>query len=78
MDVFYFTFGSLEQFPYQGGWVEVWALTLHEAIEKFKAKHPNVRENILNCSDYYTEEQFKVSEMWKSGNRGKWCHDVII
>lgn len=56
---FYFTFGSSLNFPYQNGYVIVWAKNLNEATEIFEAKYPNKRQNCLNCSFYYTEEQWK-------------------
>ena len=77
MNKYYFTFGTDENFPYQGGWVEVYAETLKEAIQKFKNKFPNRCENIINCASYYTEKQFKKSGMLE-GNLGKKCHKTII
>ena len=74
---FYFTFGSSEEFPYQGGWVEVLAKDIHEAFRKFRAYFPNRQEGILNCSDYYTEQAFESSGVKDTGNRGAFCHKTI-
>lgn len=59
VEKFYFTFGSSSFFPHQNGYVIVWAKNLNEAFEIFKAKYPNKTPNCLNCSFYYTEEQWK-------------------
>ncbi|MGF7018755.1 hypothetical protein M2145_002530 [Lachnospiraceae bacterium PF1-21] len=73
----YFTFGSSRQYPYDGGWVEVQAETRQEAIDLYKEKYPNVKRNIYNCADIYSEKQMHGTEMFVSGNRGAKCHDVI-
>lgn len=73
MKVFY-TFGSDERFPFCGGWVEIEANSLKEAHAVFRAHYPDVTPGILNCSDYYTEEQFNDTDMPVTGNRGAYCH----
>lgn len=69
MKVFY-TFGSDDRFPFCGGWVEVEAPSMKEAHAIFRANYPDRQPGILNCSDYYTESQFKESDMLSTGNRG--------
>lgn len=76
MRKFYFTFGTSEQFPFRGGWVLIIAPDYHAAVRTFRAKHPDVHEGIVNCSDIYTEQQFEQSEM-QSGNLGAFCHEVL-
>lgn len=76
MKVFY-TFGSDERFPFQGGWVEVEAENMKQANALFRACYPDRTPGILNCSDYYTEQQFNASDMPTTGNRGAFCHRKI-
>ena len=73
MKVFY-TFGTDDRFPFCGGWVEVEAPTMKEAHVVFREHYPDREPGILNCSDYYTEEQFNKSDMPVTGNRGAFCH----
>lgn len=78
MERFYFTFGSGEQFPFQGGWIEVWAQDISTAALAFKKIYPNEEnDSILNCADYYTEKQFQKTDMFM-GNRGKKCQAILI
>lgn len=76
MKVFY-TFGSDEHFPFQGGWVEVTAGSMKQAHALFRACYPDRVPGILNCSDYYTEQQFNTTDMPATGNRGAFCHHKI-
>ena len=56
---FYFTFGSAEEFPYKRGqYLIVKAQDINEAARKYKKKYPNPSgDEVLNCADYYTQEQ---------------------
>lgn len=74
---FYFTFGDSKNYPFVGGWVEVLAKNLSQAIKAFKAVYPNNNDDeVLCCCDYYTEKQFIKSGMLDE-NRGKRCHAII-
>lgn len=57
---FYFTFGSAEEFPYKRGqYLIVKAQDINEAARKYKKKYPNQSgDEVLNCADYYTQEQW--------------------
>ncbi|MDL2327503.1 hypothetical protein LJC64_02430 [Ruminococcaceae bacterium OttesenSCG-928-A11] len=77
MQKYYYTFGSDERFPYQGGWVEVMATSFAEAHAKFRARFPDRHQNCLNCSDYYDQGRMEATEMLTTGNRGAFCHEVI-
>lgn len=79
MKRFYFTFGTDELFPYQDGWVEILADDIRQAAKIFKAIYPNPRDDsILNCADYYSEDVFKKSIMYKRcDNFGTGCHEII-
>ena len=79
MSIFYFTYGSDERFPYQGGWTEVEAPTLKDACDLFRLVHPwrDPTVPIGNYSDVYTEEEFRETDMPLYGNRGAYCHERI-
>lgn len=76
MKVFY-TFGSDERFPFQGGWVEVEADSMKQAHALYRTAYPDRVPGLLNCADYYTEEQFVNTGMMETGNRGTYCHRKI-
>lgn len=77
MQKFYFTFGTSEHFPFQGGWVEVIAPNRLAAVRTFRERFPDRHDGIVNCSDIYTEEQFELSDM-SDGNLGATCHAVLV
>lgn len=78
MAKFYFTYGTSEQYPFRGGWSEIHAPDLCAATQIFKAYHPNpYGDCVLNCADYYTEEEFHENDIFISGNLGAFCHEVI-
>ena len=79
MATFYFTYGSDERFPYQGGWTEVEAPTLKDACGLFRLVHPRRDPTVPigNYSDVYTEEEFQKTDMSLYGNRGTHCHERI-
>lgn len=77
MQKFYFTFGTSEQFPFRGGWVEVVAPNYKTAVMVFRSKYPDVNEGIVNCSDIYTAAQFSKSGM-VDGNLGSSCHETLF
>ncbi|WP_317316426.1 hypothetical protein [Longibaculum muris] len=70
---YYFTFGTAEYFPYQGGHVIVKARSRYEAAEKFRKEFPDYQEGFLNCSFIYSEEEWKETNMKNSV-----CHEIII
>lgn len=72
---YYFTFGTDELFPYERGFLIVKASDMKAAIKKFNQKHPPIRGEIINCSDYYEEDQFK--RYFGDENLGAGCHEVI-
>lgn len=76
MPKFYFTYGTSGQ-PFVGGWTEVEAPTARVAAFAFRAFHPDKVEGLLNCSDMYTQEHFERTEMYRRGNFGFRCHEVI-
>ena len=78
-DKFYFTFGTDEKYPYQGGWIEISAPSKEEAIRTFKKHYPNRKGspfyNAADCYDSFTIEN--KTDMFKNGNMGKYCWETI-
>ena len=58
---FYFVFGNWEGFPYQNTYLIVYAQTKRKAIEKYRKHYPDVHENVVCCSAYYTEKEWHGS-----------------
>ena len=54
---YYFSFGSSEFFPYQFGFVTIYASDLKEAIDLYRRKYPDRpgNEGTVNCSFMYHE-----------------------
>ena len=77
MNNYYFTYGSEGQ-PFVGGWTRVIACNIHDAVDLFRKVHPDKTEGLLNCADYYTENQFYKTEMHLSGNLGSYEREVIV
>lgn len=77
MPKFYFTYGSDEKFPYQYGWTEIEAPDIDTAIAAFRIYHPDRHQNTINCSFWYTEENFKKSGMAEIKWPGNICHERI-
>jgi len=74
---FYYTFGTDENFPYRGGWVEVIADNRKEADEKYIKKYP-LRDNCINCAGVYSETEWKETGMFKTdNNHGHGCYEII-
>ena len=77
LNKYYFTFGTDKRYPYCGGWVEVYAISLYHAVTLFRNKYlDRTGAGVVNCADYYREELFP-DEFFKNGNLGACCHDVI-
>lgn len=74
MDSYYFTFGTDERYPYQGGYVEIIAASMKEAQAIFRANFPDRTPGILNCADYYTRAEMEKTGMLEGGNRGAGRH----
>lgn len=59
MQPFYFTFGSWEKFPFQNGFLILYAENFRQAAVKFMELYPHPEgEDIVNCSDYYSQKQW--------------------
>lgn len=78
MKKFYFTFGDSKSQPFKGGWVVVVAPDYKAAVKIFNIYYPNPDDKgTINCASIYSEEEFIRSEMFKTGNRGYYCHTMI-
>ena len=75
---FYFTYGSdSSSQPYNGGWTEVEADDEDMAREAFCLVHPR-KDGFIPCCSIYSEAQFAVSKMAKTGeNFGVGCRERI-
>lgn len=80
MPRFFFTYGTDEAYPYQGGWSEVYAQNMDEAVAKFISRHGSryPDSKIVNCASIYDEKEFVNSSMFVNGNFGQSCQEVII
>ena len=76
MEKYYFTYGT-EGHPYYGGWTEIVAPDMETACNLFMAVHPCKHGNFLNCSSVYTEYEMKKTTMYKNGNFGTKCREII-
>ena len=47
---------------------------MKQAHALFRACYPDKTPGILNCSAYYTEQQFNATDMPTTGNCGAFCH----
>lgn len=70
---YYFSFGTAEYFPYQGGHVIVKARSRYEATEKFRKKYPDYQPGFLNCSFVYDEVEWDETTMKNSV-----CHEILV
>lgn len=80
MAKFYYTYGTSENFPFNGGWTEINAENRDIADNIFKMFHPNRPEckNYLNCACVYDEESFQNTKMYKGNNNlGSGCQECI-
>lgn len=72
MKNFYFTFATSPNFSYKNGYLIVKANSAIEAIRKFRAKYHDIEDNYINCSFYYTEEEWNTITC----DMGI-CHEII-
>lgn len=66
---FFFTFGTAEHFPYQGGYLIVRARNQTEAVQIFRRSYPDINENTINCAFIYNE--------WGWIDKNNCCTDSI-
>lgn len=77
---FYFTFGSDPKMPYQGGWIVIYAENRVHAQSKFSdyfRESAWIRPGTLAYAFDYTAEEFRKTNMWRTGNMGQYLHNVI-
>ena len=67
----YFTFGDHPQFPFgREDYVVSEGLDKRDAIAKFRMRHPDVTDGILNCAFYYSEDEFdNIRKEFYSGRK---------
>lgn len=73
---FFFTYGS-EGHDYEGGWTEITAPCMDDAVALFRGLHPS--DDCLRCAGVYTAKEFYNTRMYKSeaGNFGHRCWESI-
>jgi len=76
MRTFYFTYGSSGQ-PFIGGLTGVQAPHYGAARRAALRAPPPKTQGAVNCSSVYDEGNFKQTEMYRSGNFDRRCHEVI-
>lgn len=76
-NIYYFTYGIDEGYPYKGGWTEVRAPSRGAATTLFRVYHPDRSEGLLNCAWVYTQEEFEKTVMYATDNFGARCHELI-
>ena len=77
---FFCTFGDSKYFPYHDGWVEVIADSFNDAKRIFEDRYPspkNGKSYFPRFAFIYSEQEFVKTDMWKYGNFGFRCHEVI-
>lgn len=72
MSTFFFTHGS----DNGGGWTEVTAENMDQAIDMYSMVHPR-SYGLVSCCSIYTEETFKQTSMYADSNFGKRCVERI-
>lgn len=77
METFYFTYG-LDGYPFVGGWTEIVAPDKITAIRIFRSFHPDREDGFMNCAFVYDSETFRKTSMYKTGNFGARCHELIV
>lgn len=73
--LFFFTFGSDEKFPYQGGYLIVRAKDRKKALDLFREKYPDRSANCLNCAFRYTA--YDWARLLQGNTHLGPCHEVI-
>lgn len=77
MELYIFTYGTSDTYPFYGGWFVVGAPNRNAAVSLFRMVHPDAHEGIVNCCDIYRFEDFEKTSMWVNGNFGYRAHDHI-
>jgi hypothetical protein len=77
---FYVTFGTDEGFPYQGGYLVIFATSEADANKKFRRKYPDRSLDCLNYSFLYTEKEWSGLHNHKVGDRyiGVEPHEILF
>lgn len=76
---YFITFGS-DNPIHSNGWVEVIADNREDANNKFSTRFGKLARSeygFMNYSCCYSEAEFIKTKMYKHGNFGAYCHEVI-
>lgn len=72
---YYFTYSNDGNQPYIGGWTEVEAGNMEQAIAIFDTIHPR-KTDFINCAGIYNDS-FERTPTYTNGNFGAKCHERI-
>ena len=80
LQVFYFSLGTAECFPYESGHIKVVAPTLEFAVKAYKQKYPfpgmELNSTVVNCAFIYSEKEWE--EIVEENPSMQQCHDVLM
>lgn len=71
-----FSFGTSEQYPFQGGYIIINAANRYEAVQEYRKRYPDRTPGIINCADIY-DNYYTVADFKENGNLGEGCHLYI-
>lgn len=78
-NVYYYTYGTNDKYPFVGGWTEIVANSHAVANQVFKRIHPNLTNpEYLNCCGVYLHDEIVNTTMFRDGNFGRHAHERII
>ena len=79
MSKFFFSYGTDPAYPFLGGWTEIEAPRQSDACTIFKMYHPDRPESAgrLNCSDIFTESEFRDNKAYVDAHCGRGCREII-
>lgn len=76
--MFFFTYGADDALQaHKGGWTVVEADTMPAAMAAYDMYYRRNSRGLRPFCDIYTEERFRKTDMYKNGNFGARCHDII-
>ena len=65
---FYFTFGSDKSFPYQNGYIIIFAKYEYIALRVFREHYSGKSQGCVSCSAFYSEKEWQQTAMARNNN----------
>lgn len=75
--VFFFTYGTSDVYPFEGGWTQISAETHSDACDIHKRKFGLLDGGTGRFAFSYTEEMWAKTDMGSKGNCGAFCQMVL-